>query len=142
MCTAATMGALGRVPIETRLAPKSESWQLSPHRRGVGEALRVNWPSVLQLSWAAPTCSDDATWIRARGRSVLVHESSWRPLGMPTAAGRAAKHSMRDDRRSEDFTLGTVSRRNDIALHKPDRMIISGLELQLLMNRPWDDAPC
>ena len=37
VCTAATMGALGRVPIETRLAPKSESWQLSPHRRGVGE---------------------------------------------------------------------------------------------------------
>ena len=61
VCTAATMGALGRVPVETRLAPKSESWQLSPHRRGVGEALRVNWPSVLQLSWAAPTCSDDAT---------------------------------------------------------------------------------
>ena len=46
-----------------------------------------------------------------------MHESSWRPLGMPTAARRAAKHSMRDDRRSEDFTLGTVSRRNDIALY-------------------------
>ena len=33
-----------------------------------------------------------------------MHESSWRPLGMPTAAARAAKHSMRDDRRSQDFT--------------------------------------
>ena len=30
-------GALGRVPVETRLAPKSESWQLSPHWRGVGD---------------------------------------------------------------------------------------------------------
>ena len=44
-----------------------------------------------------------------------MHESSWRPLGMPTAAGRAAKHSMRDDRRSQDFTLGDRSVRNDIA---------------------------
>ena len=37
VCTAATMGALGRIPVETRIAPKSENWQLSPHRRGVGE---------------------------------------------------------------------------------------------------------
>ena len=43
VCTAATMGALGRVPIETRLAPKSESWQLSPHRRGVGELCAWSW---------------------------------------------------------------------------------------------------
>ena len=44
-----------------------------------------------------------------------MQESSWGPLGMPTAAGRAAKHSMRDDRRSQDFTLGDRSVRNDIA---------------------------
>ena len=37
VCSAATMGALGRIPVETRIAPKSENWQLSPHRRGVGE---------------------------------------------------------------------------------------------------------
>ena len=41
-----------------------------------------------------------------------MHESSWRPMGMPTAAARAPKHSMRDDRRSQDFILGTLSRRN------------------------------
>ena len=38
VCTAATMGALGRIPVETRIAPKSENWQLSPHRCGVGRA--------------------------------------------------------------------------------------------------------
>ena len=37
VCTAATMGALGRIPVETRIAPKSENWELSPHRRGVGD---------------------------------------------------------------------------------------------------------
>ena len=31
------MGTLGRIPVETRIAPKRENWQLSPHRRGVGE---------------------------------------------------------------------------------------------------------
>ena len=49
VCTAATMGALGRIPVETRIAPKSENWQLSPHRRGVGElcasSRRVFWSS-------------------------------------------------------------------------------------------------
>ena len=44
-----------------------------------------------------------------------MQESSWRPMGMPAAAGRGAKHSMRDDRRSQDFTLGDRSVRNDIA---------------------------
>ena len=47
VCSAATMGALGRIPVETRIAPKSENWQLSPHRRGVGELCasrrRVFW---------------------------------------------------------------------------------------------------
>ena len=37
VCSTATMGALGRIPVETRIAPKSENWQLSPHRRSVGE---------------------------------------------------------------------------------------------------------
>ena len=49
VCSAATMGALGRIPVETRIAPKSENWQLSPHRRGVGElcasSRRVFWSS-------------------------------------------------------------------------------------------------
>ena len=42
VCSTATMGALGRIPVETRIAPKSENWQLSPHRRGVG----IRPPSV------------------------------------------------------------------------------------------------
>ena len=41
-----------------------------------------------------------------------MQESSWRPLGMPLPAASATKHSMRDDRRCEDFTLGDLSRRN------------------------------
>ena len=43
VCTAATMGALGQIPVETRIAPKSENWQLSPHRRGVGELCAWSW---------------------------------------------------------------------------------------------------
>ena len=43
VCSAATMGALGRIPVETRIAPKSENWQLSPHRRGVGELCAWSW---------------------------------------------------------------------------------------------------
>ena len=33
----AMMDTLGRIPVETRIGPKRENWQLSPHRRGVGE---------------------------------------------------------------------------------------------------------
>ena len=37
------MGTLGRIPVETRSAPKRENWQLSPHRRGVGELCAWSW---------------------------------------------------------------------------------------------------
>ena len=118
VCSAATMGALGRIPVETRIAPKSENWQLSPHRRGVGELCA----SIRRVfSSSSPGRHRRALTTRlgllqpARQRSTAVHESSWRPMGMPTAAGRAAKHSMRDVRRSEDFKLGDRSVRKNIA---------------------------
>ena len=37
------MDTLGRIPVETRSAPKRENWQLSPHRRGVGELCAWSW---------------------------------------------------------------------------------------------------
>ena len=60
VCSTATMGALGRIPVETRIAPKSvsENWQLSPHRRGVGASFARQWAECfdpLLRSWAAPT---------------------------------------------------------------------------------------
>ena len=31
------MSMLGRIPVETQIAPKREKWKLFPHRRGVDE---------------------------------------------------------------------------------------------------------
>ena len=57
------MDTLGRIPVETRIAPKRENWQLSPHRRGVGELC------------------------------AAVQQSAWILMGMPLPAATAPKHS-------------------------------------------------
>ena len=49
--------------------------------------------SVLHRLRAAPAASDKTASFPARQRTVAVQESSWRPMGMPAAAGRGAKHS-------------------------------------------------
>ena len=117
VCSAATMGALGRIPVETRIAPKSENWQLSPHRRGVGELCAWSW-RVFCSSCGRPWRPLTKRLRLMHGNGPLpcpVHQSACILMGMPLPAATAPKHSMRDDRRSQDFTLGTVSRRNDIA---------------------------
>ena len=49
--------------------------------------------SVLELLRAAPAASNKTTSIRARQRSVAVHESAWILMGMPLPAATAPKHS-------------------------------------------------
>ena len=44
-----------------------------------------------------------------------MQESAWILMGMPLPAANSAKTLVRDDRKSQIFTLGTVSRRNPIA---------------------------
>ena len=54
-------------------------------------------------------------WIRARRRSVPVHESPCLDVRMHRAASTATKPSDTLARESQDFTLGDRSVRNDIA---------------------------
>ena len=92
VCSAATiMGALGRIPVETRIAPKSENWQLSPHRRGVGE---------LCASSRRVFCSSPGRHRRALTTRLgfvhgefPVHESKSRRQSTSVPPRRAAKHS-------------------------------------------------
>ena len=68
------MGTLGRIPVETRSAPKREIWQLSltgaasVSCAGPGECFGGGGPGPLTKRF-----------VSARGRTVPVRESSWHP---------------------------------------------------------------
>ena len=96
----AMMGTLGWIPVETRIAPKRENWQLSPHQRGVGELCAWSW-RVFGSDCGRPrraAASDKTERLRfVHGISATdrcaVHESAWILMGMPLPAATAPKHS-------------------------------------------------
>ena len=84
VCTAATMGALGRIPVETRIAPKSENWQLSPHRRGVGDLCA----SIGRVFCSSPGRHRRALTTRLR----LMHGRRARPCINPAGVRWACRY--------------------------------------------------
>ena len=94
------MGMLGRILVETQIAPKREKWKLFPHRRGVDElgAWSPNECLVPIAGPRRPLTTDKTTSFRARQRTVSHARNGMDSHGHAATGWERYLTLVRDDR--------------------------------------------